>query len=418
MHDGIAAETMTLTNKTIDADDNTISDLTLSNLKSGVLVTDLTTGTMPDDATVASARAVQLAIAAAQVGGLVYRGAWQITAETTDFSALDTFLPITKGDLFAITGTGPVVIDGVEYNSGDHLIANTDMADAADIVGSKFDKIDSTESADLVRLNATQTLTNKTLDAESNTISNISGANFKANKVELGTSEAQADMVFPSLAKVNELISAAAPGVDDVTIELFDNTAAGGSTHDLRLKDGGITMPKFNSNALSLGATEEQANATLTSEVKVGELIVAERSATATLENHSIDADNNTISNLEVDNFKSGVVVTTLGPSSGTGAATDTEVATALAVRTAIDEVAGGAVHKQVVNNPDLTPASGLATWTVSHTLGADVSAIVKLVSTGEEVMVDKVYSNNQIVITFNADDTVAADTFTCVIQG
>ena len=50
--------TQTLTNKTIDADNNTISDLEVDNLKSGVLDTDLTTVSASDD-TLASAKAIK-----------------------------------------------------------------------------------------------------------------------------------------------------------------------------------------------------------------------------------------------------------------------------------------------------------------------------------------------------------------------
>ena len=52
------AGTQTLTNKTIDADNNTISDLEVDNLKSGVLDTDLTSVSASDD-TLASAKAIK-----------------------------------------------------------------------------------------------------------------------------------------------------------------------------------------------------------------------------------------------------------------------------------------------------------------------------------------------------------------------
>lgn len=52
------SDTQTLTNKTIDADDNTISDLTVSNLKSGVIDTDLTSTSASDD-TIPSAKAAK-----------------------------------------------------------------------------------------------------------------------------------------------------------------------------------------------------------------------------------------------------------------------------------------------------------------------------------------------------------------------
>lgn len=51
-----------------------------------------------------------------------------------------------------------------------------------------------------------------------------------------------------------------------------------------------------------------------------------------TLTNKDIDADNNTISNIETDNLKAGVLNTDLS-----GAATDTEIPSALAVKTALE---------------------------------------------------------------------------------
>lgn len=63
----------------------------------------------------------------------------------------------------------------------------------------------------------------------------------------------------------------------------------------------------------------------------------------ATLTNKTIDADDNTISDLTTTNFKSGTVVTSIGDAEGANAATNTELPTALAVRNAIDAVAGTA---------------------------------------------------------------------------
>jgi hypothetical protein len=84
----------TLTNKSIDADNNTISNLETDNLKAGVLDTDLSSVSASDD-TLASAKAIKTYVDT------------QITAEDLDFSGntgtgsvdLDT-------QTFAITGTG------------------------------------------------------------------------------------------------------------------------------------------------------------------------------------------------------------------------------------------------------------------------------------------------------------------------
>lgn len=366
LHDGIPAETMTLTNKTLSAENNTITDLTLSNLKSGVLVTDLKTGSQADDSTIASAKAVQAAIAAAQVAAMQYRGAWQITADATpDMSGLESFLPIYKGDVFAITGTGPVEIGGIEYNPGDHLIANVDISDASGLVPANFDKIDSTESEDLVRLNATQTLTNKTISADTNTISDLETDNFKAGVIQTDVRDADqaSDTALATEKAVRTAINTASPHVDDVTLEAYTATE-GDAFKTLRVKDGGLTVEKFNASDLSLANGEAQADVVLPSQDKVTQDIEAEREATATLKNKTIDlaasgegAGNNTLTNAQVGIFADGVVVTSTTEIASAATASDTKLVTEKAVATKLDALSASELQIKAV---DLTFTDGI----------------------------------------------------------
>lgn len=121
--------------------------------------------------------AVASAIASAIAGGVHYAGTWAITTTTTDFSGIT--LPVKKGYLYYVTGTGPATVDGIEWNPGDYLLVNDDVAAGGSLSG-KVEKIDNTEAADIVRLNATQTLTNKTIDADDNTITDLTTANLKS----------------------------------------------------------------------------------------------------------------------------------------------------------------------------------------------------------------------------------------------
>lgn len=73
---------------------------------------------------------------------------------------------------------------------------------------------------------------------------------------------------------VTTAISNATPGVDNVTIESFDNSAAeGGSTHDIRVKDGGLSIGKLSSTDLVLKTGEVQTDAKLPSFAKVKEMV-------------------------------------------------------------------------------------------------------------------------------------------------
>jgi len=126
--------------------------------------------------------AVASAIALAQAGALKYQTTWTATGQT-DYSSIT--LPVEKGYMYPVSGTA--TIGGVEWNSGDYLVINKDIASGGTITSADVDKIDNTEASDILRLNATQTMTNKTIDADNNTISNLETDNFKSGVVRTST---------------------------------------------------------------------------------------------------------------------------------------------------------------------------------------------------------------------------------------
>lgn len=146
--------------------------------------------------------AVASAIATALTGALVYQGTWTATSQT-DYSSIT--LPVKKGYMYAVSGSA--TIQGVEWNSGDYLVINKDIDDRM-IINSDVDKIDNTESSDIVRLSAIQTLTNKTIDADNNTISDLATSNFKSGVIVTTVGSTGADTSIPTEQAVREAISA------------------------------------------------------------------------------------------------------------------------------------------------------------------------------------------------------------------
>lgn len=122
--------TQTLTNKTIDADNNTIQNLEVDNLKSGVLDTDISSVSSSDD-TLPSAKAVKTYVDA------------QVTAQDLDF----------QGD-----SGGALNID---LDSETLTVAGGTGIDTSGATNTLTVAIDST----VATLTGTQTLTNKTLTA-------------------------------------------------------------------------------------------------------------------------------------------------------------------------------------------------------------------------------------------------------------
>ena len=147
--------------------------------------------------------AVATAIGNAVTGALTYQGTWTATSQT-DYSSIT--LPVKKGYMYAVSGNA--TIGGVEWNSGDYLVINKDVASGGTITSSDVEKIDNTEASDIVRLSATQTLTNKTIDADNNTIQDLTTSNFKSGTIVTSVGSTGSDTAIPTEKAVRSAINA------------------------------------------------------------------------------------------------------------------------------------------------------------------------------------------------------------------
>ena len=110
----------------------------------------------------------------------------------------------------------------------------------------------------------------------------------------------------------------------------------------------------INTNVAAINTLNGDASTNGSVAKSISDALTTERTATKTITNTTIDADDNTISDLEVDNFKSGVVATTVR-AAGENGADDDHLVTESAVRTAIDAVATTANSAANENLSNLT---------------------------------------------------------------
>jgi hypothetical protein len=112
-------DTQTLTNKTIDADNNTISNLEVDNLKSGILDTDLTSVSASDD-TLASSKAIKTYVDS------------QVTAQDLDLTDGTTSISIDldSEELSVLGGTG---VTSTASGNGVTLAIGQDVGTTADV---------------------------------------------------------------------------------------------------------------------------------------------------------------------------------------------------------------------------------------------------------------------------------------------
>ncbi len=144
--------------------------------------------TANSDAKVATQKATKAYVdtkIAGYAGALIYKG----TIDGSQTLTAQGITAIVKGEYYKVsvagTATGINTPSGTGLSIGDQVIAN--VTKGTGITGADFDGIDNTEAADLVRLSSTQTLTNKTINADNNTISNLETDNFKVGVIDTDT---------------------------------------------------------------------------------------------------------------------------------------------------------------------------------------------------------------------------------------
>ena len=174
----------------------------------------------------------------------------------------------------------------------------------------------------------------------------------------------------------------------------FNGTAITSTGAELNLMDGG-TSAGTTAVAGSDGIVTNDAGTMRQTTVDTFDTYLA--ATTKTLTNKTIDADNNTLSNIEVDNLKSGVLDTDLSSVAGT----DTTLASAKAIKTYVDAQltaqdldfqgdSGGALSIDLDSETlDIAGGTGIDTSGSGNTLTVAIDSTVATL-TGSQTLTNK----------------------------
>jgi len=319
--------TQALTNKTIDVDSNTVSNIEVDNLKSGVLDTDLSS-TAGTDTTIPSAKAVKTYVDA------------QTTAQDLDITDGSTTSAVDlDSQTMTIEGTSNEVsvgLSGQTFTIG--LPSSITVNVTGNVTGNVSGSSGSTtgNAATATALETARTIGGVSFDGTGNI--DLPGVNTAGNQNTSGTAAG----LSATLA-----VASGGTGATSMTDKAVVITQDSGT-------DTLSSVAMDANGELLIGGTSGPAVATLTAGSNItitnsdGGIEIAAAagdvtaSSTTTFTNKTIDADGtgNSISNIDIGNMTSAVVVT---ESDGIASNdNDTTLPTSAAVKDYVDTNAGG----------------------------------------------------------------------------
>jgi hypothetical protein len=307
-------EDQELTNKTIDADNNTVKDLVTGNFASGVIVTSISGSST--DLEIPTAEAVYEYVTAGIAKAIILQGAWNANTNVPNLAGISPEPPIGYAWVVSVGSptrtlggiTGWDVNDWAVKGDGTGVWLKIANQDAAAIWGNitgnianqtdlqiefltKADKVISATNGDVasldvngnledsgilatnvVLLDADQILTNKTIDADSNTISNLETDNFASGVIVTTVDGSSTDLEIPTAQAVYEVIT----------------TTVGGAVQSVKIPIAKIN--KSSTYSLPNGSTIKSVTLNVTEAYTAGATIAAAVGAVAILGTDDNDA--------------------------------------------------------------------------------------------------------------------------------
>jgi len=334
----------TFTVSSLDADSSTVSNLEVDNFKASAIVIESEgIGSNDNDTTIPTSAAVKDYVdnnAGGTTGDLAITGSSITSPSNAD-------LTLSAG------GTGSVDIEGIQ------------------IKGTEISSADSTQVTIKENLHVTGTITGS-IDADNSTISNLEVDNFKASAIITegeGIGSNDNDTTLPTSAAVKDYVDARDIGDLSVT----GSTISAPSNADLTLTTSGTGSVSI--DGIQISGTEISSSDSTQITIKENLHVTGNISGTITGTVSTLDADNTTVSNLEVDNFKAATIVI---ESEGIGSNdNDTTIPTSAAVKDYVDNNAGGTTGDLAITGSTISaPSNADLTLNAGGTGSVDIEGI------------------------------------------